>query len=1016
MDEEYTQSDISKEVERLMDEEGFEFGEAVKEAMSKGYKNGGLMVAIQKFNQGGNVIDSRATTQDFTNALKKVSAGTTYQQQADAKRYAKDQANQMLTAAMQSGNQGNIQSILQGVGGITSIPGMQFNRSGNRITSIPATGSGRDKILNAMANQMLSTTSYGGGSSAPPQKSPLQLKIEENKKIYDEYVKNNSPLTGIITGPQGGAPTPPKPEYEDQALLSKLTMLTPEEAFGGETFDTLSDLDQYNFAQAFTQFQPQLRDPSYVSPYGAPDGRQIFSRRYGIKDGGQVGMAGGKTYHQYHDQYVPRDEESMGYANGGGIGSMMIPKRGLVNEPGGYSGRTLGDIFEHGYFMQGPTDEEDLEYYKDLAERRKRAEEEFVEDDVFSIEDIFERDTPLTEGIFGLSEGFTLSPLTILRRYLANKELENKVDYADGGRVGLFMGGSPLTGEALNIYTSMNSYGYTDQEIADRLSGLGLYTPDSGTTTPSPNTTPPGGGGGGGGGGGAGTTTTTTKTRDKKIDQGIAAAEADKGSLTLEEIKAMNDLSGQESMRGQPTTTTSVLEELISAPPKKPPQSMLASEILEAQKANQSKGLSARGKINRAPASQALDDEYYDKEIIGITDRNRGQIPTETTSVLEEIVSNTTPGLKITDRNRGMEDNENFIDRGNPTNDLRVADLLEQRDSAGGIFDRDRGQITPNPTGGITTIDRPNMKDIAGSSIKNQPIEVGIPDESGFVDYLGTTKAAPDMFSGYAKDPDVEDPYGGKYTPSFEEKKAAEGILAGLLDKAADFNLSDINTLGQNLSINKALKTLGFADIPSFLGTKAISSGIDYFKNKKVQKEIKKQAASAKTRRETREIQNRTDRQENNINRNASKNDSKSGSSIVNPNSSYGKKQGYTGGNPNPHTSTGWSGSTKSGGGGNKGSGGGKKSGGSKSSGKNSSQQGGGFNQHGFSDIRLKDNIELVGKSKSDINIYNFTYLNDPTVYQGVMAHEVPWASVKHDSGYLMVDYNKIDVDFKSIR
>ena len=70
----------------------------------------------------------------------------------------------------------------------------------------------------------------------------------------------------------------------------------------------------------------------------------------------------------------------------------------------------------------------------------------------------------------------------------------------------------------------------------------------------------------------------------------------------------------------------------------------------------------------------------------------------------------------------------------------------------------------------------------------------------------------------------------------------------------------------------------------------------------------------------------------------------------------------------------------------------------------------------GFSDIRLKDNIELVGKSPSNINIYNFTYLHDPKVYQGVMAHEVPWASVKHDNGYLMVDYNKVDVDFKAIR
>ena len=70
-------------------------------------------------------------------------------------------------------------------------------------------------------------------------------------------------------------------------------------------------------------------------------------------------------------------------------------------------------------------------------------------------------------------------------------------------------------------------------------------------------------------------------------------------------------------------------------------------------------------------------------------------------------------------------------------------------------------------------------------------------------------------------------------------------------------------------------------------------------------------------------------------------------------------------------------------------------------------------NDLGFSDIRLKDNIELVGKSPSNINIYNFTYLNDPKVYQGVMAQEVPWASVEHNSGYLMVDYSKVDVEFK---
>jgi len=69
----------------------------------------------------------------------------------------------------------------------------------------------------------------------------------------------------------------------------------------------------------------------------------------------------------------------------------------------------------------------------------------------------------------------------------------------------------------------------------------------------------------------------------------------------------------------------------------------------------------------------------------------------------------------------------------------------------------------------------------------------------------------------------------------------------------------------------------------------------------------------------------------------------------------------------------------------------------------------------GFSDIRLKENVELIGKSPSNINIYKFNYKNNPTTYQGVMAHEVPWASVRHDNGYMMVDYNKVDVKFKKL-
>jgi len=59
-------------------------------------------------------------------------------------------------------------------------------------------------------------------------------------------------------------------------------------------------------------------------------------------------------------------------------------------------------------------------------------------------------------------------------------------------------------------------------------------------------------------------------------------------------------------------------------------------------------------------------------------------------------------------------------------------------------------------------------------------------------------------------------------------------------------------------------------------------------------------------------VQQRVDQRETNINRAAAGNDSPSGASTVNPHSAYGKAQGYTGGNPNPHTATGWSGSSKS--------------------------------------------------------------------------------------------------------
>jgi hypothetical protein len=68
-----------------------------------------------------------------------------------------------------------------------------------------------------------------------------------------------------------------------------------------------------------------------------------------------------------------------------------------------------------------------------------------------------------------------------------------------------------------------------------------------------------------------------------------------------------------------------------------------------------------------------------------------------------------------------------------------------------------------------------------------------------------------------------------------------------------------------------------------------------------------------------------------------------------------------------------------------------------------------------LSDMRLKEDINLIGKSPSGINIYTFRYKGDHKKYQGVMAHQVPHVSTVNDDGYLMVDYNKLDVQFKEV-
>ena len=120
--------------------------------------------------------------------------------------------------------------------------------------------------------------------------------------------------------------------------------------------------------------------------------------------------------------------------------------------------------------------------------------------------------------------------------------------FADGGRVGLFMGGDPLTGQALSIYDSMKAYNFSDQEIANALSAQGLYTAGGSST---PETTSPNiinqqlqtGGGGDNNFGGQGIGAfgnldpNTKKTMQVEVADGM-------GGVTIKEVDTYLDAGG----------------------------------------------------------------------------------------------------------------------------------------------------------------------------------------------------------------------------------------------------------------------------------------------------------------------------------------------------------------------------------------------------------------------------------------------------------------------------------------
>ena len=158
------------------------------------------------------------------------------------------------------------------------------------------------------------------------------------------------------------------------------------------------------------------------------------------------------------------------------------------------------------------------------------------------------------------------------------------------------------------------------QDLYGLYMGGGFDAAQPDFVTPPADTTPIDTGGGDGGGGNIVDQLETDTGIDAPINVDTPLTQMITDPVTGQTQTVRQAMTTNDAYRGVDTTpdysdvTTAVAPPSILNPYE--PQSMLASEMIEAQKANQPVGLSARGTIDRTPASQALDDEYYEFDTV----------------------------------------------------------------------------------------------------------------------------------------------------------------------------------------------------------------------------------------------------------------------------------------------------------------------------------------------------------------------------------------------------------------
>ena len=253
-----------------------------------------------------------------------------------------------------------------------------------------------------------------------------------------------------------------------------------------------------------------------------------------------------------------------------------------------------------------------------------------------------------------------------------------------------------------------------------------------------------------------------------------------------------------------------------------------------------------------------------------------------------------------------------------------------------------------------------------------------------------------------------------------------QGIMAGynlsqMTDKTFDKRTDRIGkTLGSKYGISKTDiqgiidGTITEEEIENKYGvtTNLISNlkninlaKINFQKMQKTTQSIKELKAKQKRQREVAKVQARVNRKEENINKGA---ETGKNTGTVNPHSAYGKSKGYTGGSHNPHTDTGWSGSSKGGNGNSKGSGGESGYGGFCFDPNTLVQMANGIEKK-IKDIQLGDNT----KGGEVTGVFQFKASDEIHNYKGVTVAGSHY--VKEDGKFIMVQDSLISVKIDKI-